>query len=74
MVSLNMLAIFVAPLIDTYQLLLANKRTHVQRAGGRMQVFRILAGTIPIPLVTLLDDIVLVCAALCNLQRPLISN
>ena len=53
---------------------IANKRIHVERAIGRMKVFRILAGTIPIPLVTVLDDIVVVCAALCNLQRPLISK
>ena len=53
---------------------IANTRIHVERAIGRLKVFRILAGTIPIPIVTLLDDIVIVCAALCNLQKPLVGK
>ena len=50
----------------------ANARIHVERAIGRMKWFVILKNVIPISLVPLIDDIVIVCAALCNLRKPLV--
>ena len=52
----------------------ANARIHVERAIGRMKWFVILKNTVPINLVPILDDIVLVCAALCNLLPPLVGQ
>lgn len=52
----------------------ANARIHVERAIGRMKQFEILKETLPITLVPLVDDIIIVCAALVNLLPPLVSN
>ena len=52
---------------------IANARIHVERAIGRMKLFSILQQTLPISLVPLIDDIVVVCAALVNLQEPLVK-
>ena len=51
----------------------ANARIHVERAIGRMKEFSILTNTLPISLVPLIDDIVIVCAALVNLLEPLVQ-
>ncbi|XP_034026345.1 mitochondrial import inner membrane translocase subunit Tim21 isoform X2 [Thalassophryne amazonica] len=51
---------------------IANARIHVKRAIGRMKWFAILRNTVPITFVPLLNDTVLVCAALCNLLPPLV--
>lgn len=53
---------------------IANARIHVERAINRMKRFQILKNTLPISLVPLVDDIIVVTAALCNLLPPLISN
>lgn len=52
---------------------IANARIHVERAIGRMKWFAILKETIPVTLVPLIDDIIVVCAALVNLRRPLVK-
>ena len=43
----------------------------MEQAIGRMKVFHILMNELPINLIPLADDIVRVCAALCNLWPPL---
>ena len=50
---------------------IANVRIYVEQAIGRMKVFHILKNELPISLLPLVDDIVRVCAALCNLLPPL---
>ena len=50
----------------------ANARIHVERAIGRMKDFSILQTTLPITLVPIVDDIIVICAALCNLLPPLV--
>jgi hypothetical protein len=52
---------------------IANARIHVERAIGRIKWFRLLSGTVPITLVPLIDDILIICSALCNLLPPLVS-
>ncbi|XP_071480907.1 uncharacterized protein [Diadema antillarum] len=52
---------------------IANARIHVERAIGRMKVFNILQHTLPLSMVPLIDDIVIVCAALINLQPALVK-
>nr|XP_054760877.1 uncharacterized protein LOC129267165 [Lytechinus pictus] len=52
---------------------IANARIHVERAIGRIKWFGILKETLPISLVPLIDDIVVVCAALVNLRSPLVK-
>ena len=51
---------------------IANLRIHVERAINRIKTFRILKNTIPLTLIPLADDIISTCAALCNIQAPLI--
>ena len=53
---------------------IANARIHVERAIGRMKWFSILRNTIPLTLMSILDDIVVVCAQLCNLLPPLVGE
>ena len=48
---------------------IANVRIHVERAINRIKWFAILKNTLPITLVPLDDDIVSVCASLCNLRN-----
>ena len=50
---------------------IVNARIHVERAIGRMKGFYILKNILPITLVPLIDDILVVCAGLCNLLPPL---
>ena len=52
---------------------IANARIHVERAIGRIKWFAILKETLPITLCPLLDDIVIVCAALSNFRNPLVE-
>ena len=52
---------------------IANVRIYVEQAIGRMRVFHILKHELPIHLLSLADDIVRVCGALCNLLPPLAS-
>jgi len=52
---------------------IANSRIHVERAIGRLKWFNILRNVLPITLVPLIDDILIVCAALCNLLPPLVK-
>ena len=52
---------------------IANMRIYVEQAIGRMRVFHILKHELPIHLLSLADDIVRVCGALCNLLPPLAS-
>ncbi|XP_020910891.1 uncharacterized protein LOC110248685 [Exaiptasia diaphana] len=50
---------------------IANSRIHVERAIGRMKHFEIVNNTLSITLLPVIDDIVIVCACLCNLLPPL---
>ena len=52
---------------------IANVRIYVEQAIGRMRVFHILKHELPIHLLSVADDIVSVCGALCNLLPPLAS-
>ena len=52
----------------------ANLRIHVERAINRIKFFRILKGTIPVTMIQHVDDIILTCAALCNLKPKLIKT
>ena len=51
-----------------------NARIHVERAIGRMKRYSILTNKLPITLVLqlLIDDITIICAALCNLLPSLV--
>lgn len=51
---------------------ITNARIHVERAVVRLKWFSILKHTLPISMVPLADDIVIVCAALCNLFHPVV--
>ena len=51
----------------------ANLRIHVERAINRIKTFRILKNIFPITLLPFVDDIVRTCAAICNIQPPLIK-
>ena len=51
---------------------IANARIHVERAIGRLKWFSLLKNVLPVNLVPLIDDIIIVCAALCNLLPPLV--
>ena len=46
-----------------------NLRIHIERAINRIKTYRILKTTFPITMVPHIDDIILTCAALCNLKR-----
>ena len=52
---------------------IANARIHVERAIGRMKNFALLRHTMPITLLPIADDIVTVCACLCNFLPPLVK-
>ncbi len=53
---------------------ITNTRIHVERAIGRLKWFGILKNTLPITLIPVLDDIMSVCAELCNLLPPLVGR
>ncbi len=52
---------------------IANVRIHVERAIRRLKCFKLLSNIIPAR-VKNVDDILAVCAGLCNLQPPLIRE
>ncbi|XP_019638973.1 PREDICTED: uncharacterized protein LOC109480957 [Branchiostoma belcheri] len=52
----------------------ANARIHVERAIGRVKWFAFLKRTVPLNMVPLLDDILVICAALSNLRPPLVGT
>ena len=53
---------------------IASLRIHVERAIGRLKNFGILSGTIPLSLSRLTNQIVHVCAFLCNFQPALVPS
>ena len=53
---------------------IASARIHVERAIGRLKNFKILQGVVPLKLHAILDQIVVVCAALCNLDSKLVKQ
>ena len=57
----------------THTCRVAALRSHVERSILRLKHFRILSGVIPLLLTMMLDRIILVCAALSNLQKRLIN-
>jgi len=52
---------------------IANLRIFVEQAIRRLKTFRILKYELPITLLPQIDDMIIVCAALCNLQPPLVK-
>ena len=50
---------------------IANARIYVEQVMKRLKDYRILSNEIPVTLISLADNIVKVCAALSNLQKPL---
>ena len=52
---------------------IASARIHVERAIGRLKTFKLLQGIIPLKLHPVLDQIVVVCAVLCNLDSKLVK-
>ena len=54
---------------------IASLRIHVERAIQRMKKFiRLLQGVIPISIAAVANQTVFVCAALCNLLKPLVKK
>lgn len=53
---------------------IARARIHVERAIERVKRFKIFKSVVPLTMVDILDDMVIVCAALTNLMPPLLSN
>ena len=51
-----------------------NLRIHVERAINRIKNYRILKGTLPITMMQHVDEIVVVCPALCNIKNVLIQT
>ena len=52
---------------------IAHARIHVERAIGRLKNFAILQGTLPLRMKSQLDNVVKVCAFLCNLDKQLVK-
>ena len=50
---------------------IANLRIYVEQAIRRLKTFRLIKYELPISLLENIDDIVIVCAAICNLYKPL---
>ena len=48
---------------------IANARIHVERAINRLNIS---TNTVPLTMVPLFNDILLICASLCNLLPPLV--
>ena len=53
--------------------IIARARIHVERAIGRLKQFVILQGVIPLKRKRFIDQIVRVCACLCNLDKFLVK-
>lgn len=56
---------------NTYKI--AEVRIHVERAIQRLKVFNILTNRVPISLIPNMDKVINVCAAIVNLQSPIIA-
>ncbi|XP_060081914.1 uncharacterized protein LOC132563760 [Ylistrum balloti] len=52
---------------------IAHARIHVERAIGRLKNFSLLQGVLSLKLKNVIDDVILVCAALCNLDNQLVK-
>ncbi|XP_030832622.1 uncharacterized protein LOC105445044 [Strongylocentrotus purpuratus] len=52
----------------------ANLRILVEQVIRRLKIFNILKNEVPVSLIPSLDKIVRVCAALCNLRKPIYST
>lgn len=52
---------------------IANVRIHVERAINRLKWFKILDSTLQLNLLSIFNDVLIICAALCNLHGPLMS-
>ncbi|CAH1233133.1 Hypp605 [Branchiostoma lanceolatum] len=52
---------------------IANRRIFVEQAIRRLKTFRILKYELPITMLHQVDEMIQVCAALCNLQKPLVK-
>lgn len=53
---------------------IASLRIHVERAIQRMKKFRLLQGVIPISIAAMANQVVFVCAAFCNMLKPLVKK
>jgi len=53
---------------------IASLRIHVERAIQRMKKFKLLHGVMPISIAAIANQTVFVCAALCNLLKPLVKK
>ena len=52
---------------------IASIRIHVERAIGYLKNFKLLSQQIPLKICDYLDDIILTCAALCNLNDRIVN-
>ena len=52
---------------------IANTRIHVERAIERIKRFKFLTQQIQLQTLSNFDDIVLVCSALVNMDKPLVK-
>ena len=50
---------------------IANLRIYVEQAIRRLKTFRLIKNELPISMLGNLDNIITVCAAICNLYKPL---
>ena len=53
---------------------IANLRIHLERPINRIKNYRILKGTLPISSMQHVDEIVIVCAVLCNMKNVLFQT
>ncbi|KAJ8914038.1 hypothetical protein NQ315_017557 [Exocentrus adspersus] len=54
--------------------LIAKARVHIERVNQKIKVFKILNSTVDWSLVGILDHIMLVVCAICNLFSPILSD
>ena len=53
---------------------IANRRILIEQVIRRMKTFRILSQELPLSLVPHVDDIVMACAGLCNIHKPIYTD
>ena len=53
---------------------IANLRIFVEQAIRRLKTFRLIKHELPISFLHNIDDIIIVCAAICNLYIPLCKD
>ena len=53
---------------------IARLRMHVERAIGRIKNFHILSNNMPLNLKPIANQMLVVCAFLCNMQGPLVKK